>query len=426
LVVAEKPLYSVATGTVTDSFRLAGQVVPSESVQLAFAVDGRLAKLYVTAGASVEEGAILAELEMQDLDEQLAQAQLTLDQATEQLAQDTATRTYTLARARLNLQREQLRLEALQKDKDVRQPLTRSEAATILEMERVHLQQAQAAYDRAAAKPGVAASPEAVALQLATFEFTLAEIRFKQATGQDYDTEIALQAIQVQLQQLEVQQIETPDTSTLERKITSAQLEVESLQRRIEERRLRAPFGGVALAVGLQVTGYGGRSTVTTQPKTGDAMAAFAPLVILAKREGLEINVSATGQRVAELAVGMPVTITHPLARNRPFGSHVVSIPVQDLNGATTTGSQVVRIAMPADAPSVNMGDYVEVLIVKTVHQNALYIPPAALRQFGGRNFVVVQEGDKQRRVDVVTGLSNDLQVEIVSGLKASDILVGQ
>jgi multidrug efflux pump subunit AcrA (membrane-fusion protein) len=425
LVTPDKPLYTVATGTVTDSFKLSGQVVPSKSARLAFTVDGRLATLSVTVGSDVAEGDILAELEMQDLKEQLAQARLTLEQAEEQLAEDSATRAHALARAQLNLEREQLRLEALRRDTQLRTPLERTQAETQLEQARIRLQQAQAAYDRAAGRPGIEAAPEAMALQNATLEFQLAEIRYKLATLASSD-DIALQEIQVRLQELEVQQYSAPDTAGLERKVTSATIQVEGLERRIEERRLRAPFGGIVIAVGVEVQGYGGRGTISTRPETGTPISAFAPLIVLAKQEGLEINVSADAQRVAELAVGMPVTVTHPLARNAPFASQVTEIPVKAPDGAAPTGAQVVRIALPPGQVAATIGDFVEVLVVKTVHVDALYVPPAALRAFGGRTFVVVQEGEKQRRVDVSVGLRNDRQVEILSGLKPGDVLVGE
>ena len=298
LVVADKPLYVAATGTVTDSFKLTGQVVPSVSDRLAFTVDGRLARLSVTVGSLVSEGDVLAELETQDLREQLAQAQLTLDQAQEQLQQDEASRRYARARAELALQREQAKLDTLRHNAEVRTPLERLQAETVLEQARIRLSQAQAAYDRAAARPGIEAAPEAIALQNATLEFQLAEIRYKLAVLDSTTDAIAAQETQVKLQELELQQYVEPDTAGLERKVTSAQIQVESLQRRIEQRMLRAPYDGIVVAVGLEVQGYG--RTISTIPNVGESISAFAPLIILAQREGLEINVSASAQRIDE------------------------------------------------------------------------------------------------------------------------------
>ena len=51
---------------------------------------------------------------------------------------------------------------------------------------------------------------------------------------------------------------------------------------------------------------------------------------------------------------------------------------------------------------------------------------PDAIRAFEGRRFVVVREGERERRVTVKTGIETDDKVEILDGLKAGDVVVGQ
>jgi multidrug efflux pump subunit AcrA (membrane-fusion protein) len=58
--------------------------------------------------------------------------------------------------------------------------------------------------------------------------------------------------------------------------------------------------------------------------------------------------------------------------------------------------------------------------------QDVLWLPPAAIRTFEGRRFVVVQEGTGQRRVDITVGLEADDRYEILSGLTEGQIVVGQ
>jgi multidrug efflux pump subunit AcrA (membrane-fusion protein) len=54
-----------------------------------------------------------------------------------------------------------------------------------------------------------------------------------------------------------------------------------------------------------------------------------------------------------------------------------------------------------------------------------LWLPPQAIRTFEGRKFVVVQEGDAQRRVDVKIGVEGEDRVEIVEGLNEGQVVVG-
>ncbi len=54
-----------------------------------------------------------------------------------------------------------------------------------------------------------------------------------------------------------------------------------------------------------------------------------------------------------------------------------------------------------------------------------LWLPPAAIRTFEGRTFVVIQEGAAQRQVDVTLGIESDDRVEIEEGLVEGDVVVG-
>jgi len=49
-----------------------------------------------------------------------------------------------------------------------------------------------------------------------------------------------------------------------------------------------------------------------------------------------------------------------------------------------------------------------------------------AVRAFEGRRFVVVKDGDRQRRQDVRVGIVSLERIEILEGLKEGDIVVGQ
>ena len=58
-------------------------------------------------------------------------------------------------------------------------------------------------------------------------------------------------------------------------------------------------------------------------------------------------------------------------------------------------------------------------------HQNVLWLPPAAVREFNGRHFVVILEDRTQKRIDVSIGLQNEDQLEIESGLSEGQVVIG-
>lgn len=437
-LVPRKATYTVQRGTVVDRLSLSGQVVPVVWEMLYFPVDGRLASLKVTTGTQVKQGDILAELEMQGLTEQLDQLQIGLEQAQDQFAQQQKTRNYALERARLQLRREEITLQKLERDAQDTRSMEAILAARQLEQARLNLKRAQDAYDQVSWQPGIGALPQAAALQSATLEYDIAKAQYALAVRDDTETQIALQQVQVELAQLSVKELEESIDPNLERNIAKAQLQIDSIERQMEERRLRALFDGQVIAVGLKLSaetslsGSALSTAVTTRPEIGSAIPAFVPLVIVARMGGevkpgdLEILIPADRDRAAELHADQMVTVTHPLYRSQPFEAQVLGVPVGAMGeGVEASSSQFVRVKLPPDAPAMAVGDHVTIEAVAAQHEGVLFLPPAAVRRYAGRTFVVVQEGEKQQTLDITVGLENQTQVEIVSGLTEGQVVLG-
>jgi macrolide-specific efflux system membrane fusion protein len=70
-------------------------------------------------------------------------------------------------------------------------------------------------------------------------------------------------------------------------------------------------------------------------------------------------------------------------------------------------------------------GDTVAVRIQLVNKPDVLWLPPDALRQVGGRTFVIENTESGPRRIDVEVGLAMRDMVEIVSGLAEGQVVVG-
>ena len=71
-------------------------------------------------------------------------------------------------------------------------------------------------------------------------------------------------------------------------------------------------------------------------------------------------------------------------------------------------------MAVPLSKTGFSLNDRVRVKVILEQKEDVLWLPPQAVRSFEGRNFVVVQSEDGQRRVDVKLGLRSGDRVEIV------------
>src|SRR5690606_28552039 len=95
---------------------------------------------------------------------------------------------------------------------------------------------------------------------------------------------------------------------------------------------------------------------------------------------------------------------------------------------AGTFGAYMVHIELE-DASmlaGLNLGDLLSTRIIVREKEDALVIPRAALREFMGRRYVRLLDGDARREVDVEVGIVSPTEVEILDGISEGDLIIGQ
>ena len=71
----------------------------------------------------------------------------------------------------------------------------------------------------------------------------------------------------------------------------------------------------------------------------------------------------------------------------------------------------------PSTIDSVEIGDYIHFRLELVRKENTLIIPRGALRNYQGRDFVLIADGETLREVDVQRGIVTPTEAEIVAGL---------
>ncbi|NTW03460.1 MAG: biotin/lipoyl-binding protein, partial [Oscillochloris sp.] len=100
--------YTVQRGTIEDILQFSGQIAPVQ-YPMSFAQDGVIQKIFVKPGQTIKEGDLIAQLDIQDLESQIVQAQLTLQQAQQAINQATQL-------SLLEVKQAEIALEAAQQD----------------------------------------------------------------------------------------------------------------------------------------------------------------------------------------------------------------------------------------------------------------------------------------------------------------------
>jgi multidrug resistance efflux pump len=407
-IVPTIPTYEVQRGEVVKKLQFTGRIAPVVEEELFFRTSGYVETVYAKRDESVQAGDILAELETTDLQNQLAQARADLE-----AIQLNSKR--QLVEARTNLQIAELRLEQAR----ARFPsLTAAEVA----LQRAIQSEADAAYEyeKAENRPWEWRFEEVQKAytdgwQGAKDNLAIAQANYDAAVADQYASQLELTILEAEVERASLRLQEVEAGLDLQR----AQLTVERLEAQLADARVIAPFDGLVL------------STNIVEGRMADA---YRPMMIIADPSELEISADPMDKELRELTEGMPVTVVLVSRPGEEMRGLIRRLPYPYGGGGRSTGveeedkdkSTRVTLETTADEGGYERGDMIRVTVVLERKDDVLWLPPQAIRTFEGRRFVVVQEGEGQRRVDVKVGIQGEDRVEIEEGLTEGQIVIGQ
>ncbi len=134
----------------------------------------------------------------------------------------------------------------------------------------------------------------------------------------------------------------------------------------------------------------------------------------------LEVVASVPLADSARIIIGAPAHLTAVAAGDPEVGLKVLSRPAAVEVGTATIP---VRLAFNA-ATNFPAGTPIEIEIEAELHPNAVLIPAPALVREGEEAAVFVVNGDKAERRAVQIGLTDGEHIEIVSGVKAGEMVI--
>lgn len=196
-------------------------------------------------------------------------------------------------------------------------------------------------------------------------------------------------------------QLEQAESAVTSMGLDSVRLQVQSVQDQINNCNVKSTINGVVAEVNVN---------------PGDmAGGGYVARVVDVSKVKLAANVTET--LVACLSLGQELPVYIDSASSEPFVGVVTAIPV----AANATMTYPVEITIDNSDGRIMAGMFAEVDVVKSEVTDSLIIPKGAV---DSSDTVYVVEGDTARAVTVETGLSDDDNIEIVSGLKAGDVVV--
>ena len=182
-----------------------------------------------------------------------------------------------------------------------------------------------------------------------------------------------------------------------------------------------APASGVisnfALTKGMSVANLSSDSTASSNNATQSVGIVTNP------NNKITASVNLTEIDVTKVVPGQKVTLTLDAFANKTFTGEVLAI---NTNGQSTSGVTSYPTIIVFDTGLTNMypNMTVNASILIDSKQDVLVIPSSAIQTSDGISTVKVVKDNQTSQVTVETGLSDDTNTEIISGLSVGDTVI--
>lgn len=202
-----------------------------------------------------------------------------------------------------------------------------------------------------------------------------------------------------------------------------ARNEIVEIEEKIAKSKLTAPFTGTIVSINMNV---------------GDTSKSYETVAVLADLTQLTVAAKFDEDDLQQIALGMEAEVDINTA-----GVHMGTVerfPIEESdenqnnyyyysssNRQTDKIEEYLIVRLPEIPEGVTRGTPLSVSIIVQEKRDVVVIPPAALRTYGGRNYVqVVDDEGNKREVDVEVGQRTSTLVEIVKGLEPGQKVVGR
>jgi multidrug efflux pump subunit AcrA (membrane-fusion protein) len=213
--------------------------------------------------------------------------------------------------------------------------------------------------------------------------------------------------LELELAELALAQVSAGVDPALEYELTRAQEQVDYVNELITQAVLVAPMNGRLISFFVSV---------------GDTVTAFETTGVVADLSELEVTNAIADAEASELTEALPVILQRANSPDEVYEATIYQLP-QPFGSANDGLTHIHFNTQPAPL-EFELGERISFVVTIAERHDVLWLPVAAIRQFSGRNFVVVQEDGVERRVDIRLGLQGNDRVEILEGLEANQRVI--
>ncbi len=476
-VMEEEEHVTVERGSLVSSIAAVGSVRARNEVLLSFDTSGRVSEVQIEAGEEVEADQVLAQLNVEDLELQVRNAEAALAVSRAQLDQLNAgprpeevvaaqaqVKAMQAALDQATAQRDQLLAGATEAEiasaraavRSARANYARVEAGpsaeevavaqAALDSAQAAVEQAQAAYDPVRDRPDVGTLPESLALRNATIELQRAQANYNALMNHPTTAELAAAAAQISQAEAQLAQLlaaQEPQLRVAEAAVAAAQAQRDIAQAQLDLLKAGATKEQIAAAeaqveqaqVALDSARLAMERAILRAPisgvvarvdvEVGESVGPQTPVMTLTGGSQFRIEADVDEADIGWIAMGQEAAIEFDAFPGYSLQGRVVAIAPLASVDIGIVSYRVTIESEPTDLP-LRGGMTANTKIVKDQRENVLLIPNLAISidpETGGRT-VAKETATGVQQVQITTGLSDDLYSEVTAGLEEGDVLI--
>jgi membrane fusion protein, macrolide-specific efflux system len=241
-----------------------------------------------------------------------------------------------------------------------------------------------------------------IALQIA--QLTLEKYKAESASNFD---------IQIQEKQVELSQMDL-DEVLIKYGIDPSSNTLDALTESVNKAKVFAPVDGVIIS-GVNPGRAVSNTTIAFTIGDGNQSEIIAT-----------IDPGKVDETLKNMFEGMPIEVTPNSKPDLHWTGKIRQLPSPYGTGSSDDKSIHIVLDQAPSSADLKFGDTVTVLVQLANKTGILWLPPAAIREVGGRTFVIVNGTDGPKRIDLEIGLQTTDRVEITSGLDEGQVVIGQ
>ncbi len=397
---------TVQTGSMALVLAYPGTLEAKDKVDIMPGATGRIASVLVAVGDEVKAGDPIATIEDDTYRTQIKQAEAALTSARLNLAKmEMGSRPEETAAAQSAVQLARAQLNDVTTISDDE----RTKAAAELARAQAALKTAQSTYDKIAWAGDVGDTQEAQDLQNATITYENALANYNLSVNPSDSTlaplmnSLAQAELKLALTQQPYREI---DFESARVAITQAEVALEQAKIQLDEVLIKAPFDGVIAALNITQGSRVSQQTI---------IARFLS-------QEMEVSLNVPESMISQVKKGQSAALRLTAYPDRDFPGQITGIAPEV---AKDTRTFEVKVTPVGGDGLLRSGMYATVSILAQEKEDTLVAPLAAVTLVKDQAIVyVVKDNNLVEQRPVTTGLSDQNQVEILSGLKVGDMVV--